>query len=818
MGELITWLVVVEAFGLAALPVGWWLLRNLPDRGIAFAKPLGLLLVGYFVWAGSAFGFLANARDTIVLCLALLAGVGWLRFGSATFVALRERARTLVASEFVFLLAFALAAILRAYNPDIAGTEKPMDFAFFNAALRDSGVPPQDPWLAGFGISYYYFGYFLLAMLAKVAGAGAGVAYNLALCTLFGLAATGAFGLVANLVAARESAAGRMVGAAVRHGVLAAGLLLLLSNLEGFLEVLYINNVLPLSFWQGLGIKDLLTPHAGPLWYPSDPPDTWWWWRASRVVGEFNPVTGVTADYTINEFPFFSFLLGDLHPHVMALPFLLLSLALVLNYMREGEEVSVAWLRRQWPRALVGAVVFGALGFLNSWDLPTLLFILVLGVGAQQAATGGAGRGVLAKRAFGFGGLALVAAVVLYLPFYIGLRTQASGIGVVGTRTKVQQLLVVWAPLMFTAAAFPVYYALAGPRRGLYRALATVAGAAALATVVALMALDDAALRRLAGDLASVPSLLLGAATSTLLVVLLIPTIVAYWRLLGVGEKARSLVATEAAGGQAVAEMDAIRYRVAGTRFVPEEAFAVILVGTGLLLILGSELVFVRDGFGNRMNTVFKLYYQAWMLLAVAAAYTLYFLDLRRRLAHWRGPGLAGYVTWRALATVLLVAGLAYTVLAPISKTGNFARQPTLDGTAWLRSSNPQEYEAIAWLGRVPGTPVILEAPGAEYSDFNRTSAYTGLPSVLGWAGHEYQWRGNTPEPTARKADVDTIYRTSDVSLAEGLLRKYGVSYIVVGDAEWQTYSRATESALTKFTRFADVAFRNDRVTIYRVR
>jgi uncharacterized membrane protein len=249
-----------------------------------------------------------------------------------------------------------------------------------------------------------------------------------------------------------------------------------------------------------------------------------------------------------------------------------------------------------------------------------------------------------------------------------------------------------------------------------------------------------------------------------------------------------------------------------------EGVFVLCLTLVGVALLAACEVVFVRDGFGNRMNTVFKLFYQAWVLLAVSASYTIYYLDLRRRAGGWRWPAVASYRLWRAVAAVLIAGGLVYTLLAPLSKAGFFAATPTLDGLAWLREADPHEHAAISWLAGVEGTPVILEASGGEYSRYNQVSAFTGLPSVLGWAGHEYQWRGNTPEPAARKADVDAIYRTADVQVAERLLRKYDVTFVYVGDLERQAFADAPAGALTKFSRFMDIAYRNERVVIYRVR
>ncbi len=787
MADVVYWLVTVEALGLASLPLAWWLFRTLPDRGLPLAKPLGWLLAGYVVWLGSSLGFLANRRATAVAAILVLGAIAWQSCGRETVAWLREHWRPVAAAEAVFLGFFALEAGLRAYDAAIIATEKPMDFAFLNAALRNEAMPPQDPWLAGYGISYYYFGYFLVALLAKVAGTPPAVAYNLALATLFGMVAAGAYSLVHNLAAGRSAGAGERACRATVAALAGPVFVLLLANLEGALEVLHNNAALPVEFWRWLGIRDLLSPRQGPQWFPTDPPDTWWWWRASRVVGDFDPVSGTTRDYTINEFPFFSFLLGDLHPHVMALPFVVLALALALALLREPRELTFGWFRTEKARTAAYVVCFGALGFLNSWDLPTLLLLLSLCVAAQRALVGERGALMLLQDAATFGAVALLLVFVAYLPFYIGLRSQASGIGIVAVRTKLPQFLVFWGPLLVTAAALPLV------------ALGRPARKAGLAVSAWTPWLVGAAL------LGSVGLALAGAETLGVLLALGAVTWLALWRGVFGGAKASAGVPSAPAGD-------------GDGKVAREDIFALALAAVAVLLLAVCEVLFVRDSFGSRMNTVFKLYYQAWLLLAVASAYTIYYLDLRRRVGRWRWPALAGYHLWRGAATALLVCGFAYTALAPLSKTGFFAGPPSLDGLAWLRQANPQQWGAIAWLASQEGTPVILEASGPEYSQFNLVSAFSGLPSVLGWAGHEYQWRGNTPEPARRKADVDSIYQTADAKAAEQLLRRYGVTFVVVGDAERQAYAGAPAGALTKFARFMDVVYQNERVAIYRLR
>ena len=220
----ILWWVVIQIVGWAALPLAHRLFRHLPDRGYVLAKPLGLLLVSYLFWLLCVLGVLRNTTGSIIFCLVVVAGASaylYHRAGQADGYALRaflrERWRLILVSELLFLAGFALWALYRAYNPDISATEKPMEFAFLNGILRSDRFPPLDPWLSGYAISYYYFGYVMMAVLTRLSGAAPSIAFNLGIALLFALTLTGAFSLVYNLVAgfrARPRGRGRRERAA----------------------------------------------------------------------------------------------------------------------------------------------------------------------------------------------------------------------------------------------------------------------------------------------------------------------------------------------------------------------------------------------------------------------------------------------------------------------------------------------------------------------------------------------------------------------------------------------------------------------------
>jgi YYY domain-containing protein len=201
------------------------------------------------------------------------------------------------------------------------------------------------------------------------------------------------------------------------------------------------------------------------------------------------------------------------------------------------------------------------------------------------------------------------------------------------------------------------------------------------------------------------------------------------------------------------------------------------------------------------MNTVFKFYFQAWVVWAVASGYILVRLLRQRKMAV------------ASIALFMITLGLLYPILAISARADEYGGTPTLDGSAYLFEVQPDDFAAIAWLNEsVEGEAVILEAPGGSYAYEGRVSAHTGLPAVLGWAAHELQWRGDYDEQARREPDIETLYTSVEPEEVLTLLNKYGISYIYVGPTERNRYPAA---GLAKFAGLADVVYEAGAVTIY---
>lgn len=802
MFSVLIWWLLLQVIGVLALPLVLKLCRFLPDRGYGFARQAGLLLSGYLFWILVTLGVLQNTTASIVLVLLLMGAASaflWAREGREMLAALRERKRLIVATEALFFLSFVAFAVFRAYNPEIAATEKPMEFGFINAILRSRTFPPRDPWLSGYSISYYYFGYVIVAMLTRLSGLASDVTFNLAGITLFALTVNGAFSLVYNLVQAYLERRTQLVQAtekvvswvSILTGLFGSLLVALMGNLEGVFELVRARGGGSEALWSWLDVKDLHATPPSTTWYPDD---GWWWWRASRVIHDRN-AAGQSIE-VIDEFPFFSFLLGDNHPHVLALPFVFLALALALNLLLslgkpeqapstepKGNGLLARMLgaiRAIWAGGpydlLLWALLLGSLGFLNTWDYPIYLgiFVLVYAI-RRQSEYARLGWGWITD-VIQMGIVMLALGLLFYLPFYVSFRSQAGGFGSVGAiKTRWHQYLLMLGVSLYLVASLLVAllfrYARSSPEERRLPPLALAFGAA-------------------------------------LLLFFLLALAKGWWTAAGISAFLSLAVILLIWGGRL--EMQGER---PAARLEPSSLFALLLAIMGLALTVSVEFVYLKDTFDSRMNTVFKFYYQAWVLTGIAAAYGTFYVT--QKLKDSGGPARAGLVLWGLVGVILVGTGLSYTVAATISKANGFRGQPTLNGTRYVEQYRKDDYDAIQWLrAHAPDDAVMLEAPGGSYSEYNWVSAHTGIPTLLGWGGHELQWRGNYDEPGKREPEIEAIYRETDVARVSALLDKYSIDYVYVGRLEQEKY-RLNQPMIRKFDRIMTRAYENGSVTIF---
>ncbi len=746
-----SWLLVLELLGLATWILLLPILSGLPDRGWVLSKLIGVLATAWFVWWAASLEMLpatpgvARTNALILVCAALATSLARRR---AVRRDLGSAWRAMLGFELLFLGLFAAGALLRAANPDlwhpIFGGEKPMELAFLNGVLRSSRLPPYDPWYSGGYINYYYFGQWLAAHLMRLASVGPQYGFSLAVATVW--AWTGTLSAAIGYTLARQW--GR--GAAGVVGGLSLLFVLLVGNLDGGVQL----------------IQSMRDDGVAELWRTFD------FWRSTRLEGAF----------FIHEFPFFTFLYGDLHAHMIAMP---LGLALVLlgAFLVARRELVSA--RDTIVVSVLGGLLAGALVVTNPWDVPAYTGLFALATTLYWACSGD----TLRRRATGalasLGIVALVAGIG-YFPFFRSFKSFYGEIGLVTTPTRPTIYLNMLGLFLFLAGWHAVTRAWhAGPR----------ARAATLGLPLLLAA-----------------AVLLRGSEQWVLVLLLS---LLSWLLLAAWHDRRSAPALVWTG----------------------------LAAGGTLIWAGIEVLYLKDFLEGsdwyRQNTIFKFGLQSWLLLALGCAGLLY-LSLsgaRSRLARL-GP--------MAIVTVLVAASLVYPVYGTAARVRyRFPEPPTgatLDGEAYMRTATLQnesgrverygdDYEAILWMReniREPAT--IVEAGIGPYrGNGGRISAFTGLPAVVGWDNHESQQR--YPEPVARRnADVRDLYNSPSPRRALEVVLRYDVRYIYVGPVERlhefgdasNVEPYGSRRGLAKFDRMAregvlDVAYSNRGVTVYEV-
>ncbi|MFT4039795.1 MAG: DUF2298 domain-containing protein [Thermomicrobiales bacterium] len=701
---LITW---------AFAPAVRWLCASLSDRGAAVTRPLALLAAVYPAWLLAGLGVVPFGAAPVIATVVIAGAVGWVAFARDPS---RDLAwlRTLAITEIASAALFAGYVWLRGFTPQILNTEKPMDVALLASSARSLSIPPADPWFAGQPINYYYLGYLLHGTLARLTGVAPSIALNLALATIFSTTMVACFGVAWNVVRPWWG----------RNAALAAG------GLGAFAVVLAGNLFAPIRL-----LQDPLT-----VW------NAWWWdtdtgigWRASRIVCD-----GLTEGYhcpppavaTINEFPAFSLILGDLHPHLMALPYVVTIIALAWNVYSApaGTLTTRAWAVRL---ALSGAAA-GALYALNAWDLPTGLALLLI------AAVVAAGP-LLADR-LRAGAILLLAAALPWLPFVAVYRPPVVSLA------GIEPTWLTGLPIV--ARVFSLIAPYEGVRTSAaeYLTMFGLSWAVGVALVLAGPGWNDT--RASIGR----PAVIAMAALALLAVAFSAPVLL----LCGV-------------------PLTLALAQLARKHGPDPRTFALAAYSAAWFLCIIVEFVYIRDLFDNRMNTLFKFYYQAWTLSALGMAVALVALAVAARRS------FTATLFVRLATVAALVLGLTYPVVASKQWTDDFAEWQGMDGIAY---ADPDEVAAIRWLAAnaLPGD-VVLEAAGCSYYPlsqfpYSRVSAFTGIPTVIGWGNHERQWRSGQPDLTAqidaRAEDVRAMYADP----ASPLFAQYGVDWIFIGQYE----------------------------------
>ena len=714
-----TWYLLALVLGAAAMPLTGRLFRRFQDRGWMFSKVTAIAVSGFLTWflvAVKIIKFTTMTCIVVTLVCAAASLILYCREQKAGFECIPFAHLDLVyAEELLFFTAFLLWTYFAGFHPAAYGTEKFMDYGFMEAMMRSKTLPATDLWYSQGKINYYYGGQYFAVFLTKLSGAKVELTYNLMRTFVAGLAFAMPFSLIHQIVTDRlgkvrtgwkkalPSVTGIMAGISV--------------SIAGNMHYVVYGQIIPF-------IQKLKGEEVSNYWFPD----------ATRYIG-FNPDV---EDKTIHEFPCYSFVLGDLHAHVVDIMFVLLLLGLLYAWMKKvrttelsGESMS---RREFWkkqllmPQLLAAGALLGMFHWTNYWDF-VIYFVVTCGAALFMNIIGQKGKirwvlGVTAAQAVEI----LTLATVIILPFTLQFDTSnmVQGIALAKHHSLPHQLLVLWG--------------------------------------------------------------LPGILTILFVVSLLI-------------EKLRG------------AEQKSLYHLLTSIRL--PDLFAVLMGLCAIGLVLIPELVYVRDIYENgnaRANTMFKLTYQAYIMFGMTMIYAIF-----RLLVIGKNKILKVLAFIGLFLFVWTCGYFGNSVHSWFGEVWKPSQYKGLNATAFLETDFPEDVNGIRWLKEnISDAPVVLEANGDSYSEYERVSAMTGLPTIMGWYVHEWLWRGNLSDLNAKIEEIQEIYTSTDETRVKELLEEYNVSYIFVGSCERNKYGADMNNDLLK--SLGEVVFQDSEYPTYIVK
>lgn len=758
------------------------------DSAYFYSIIFSWLGIGFLTWFSAHLGLpvFTSRFVQVILIVAILAIIA-LNILKKEPIKLEAKSHStinqILLTTLIFLSSFALGIYFRTLKPEIYGLEKFMDYGFMMSMWRDNSLPAKDMWLAGHFINYYYFGQYLFTLLAKLTGIEPKISYNLSMAASFSITFTLAYSLIRDIIfyKIKENKGSNNFIANI-SGLLAALLLCLAGNSHAFFYR-------PSSLGHGL-VKYLqrFGTKTGKIsdFYFSD---------STRFIGH-NPDS---SDKTIHEFPLYSYVVGDLHAHMINLSFVLLFLVILFAfyiYLRKAKDLLD-------KKTLIYASTLGFLlaifSMTNYWDFAIYFVVTFLTLVAALLSRG--------KNNWLSVLLFIVQTLVYFIPFLLDFGNPVIKLGLYLIASICSYIIYRYKNDSLTISGFYLSF------------IFLISHLFSLQMNLNMSQMPKAF--KLVQNNSSLYQLfILWAFHAAVGIIYIVYMFWANHNRIKFHLQEQNFV-------QAIANLPA------------DNLFIFILVCCGLGLILVPEIIYLKDIYEvnfARANTMFKFTYQSFALLSLGAAY--FFGELlfkfipkknvaelenaktfnknvnyiNRESSEWNFK----YLVPLLACTISLIIPFSYT--SSISDWFDFSKEKakrTLDGSRYIANLSVEDdagvhhslrnrLNLIDYLNENESTSVnILESYGSSYSDYASVSAYTGLSTVLGWETHEWLWRTTSFEESSYKnliaplqREINEFYTTNNKSLQVDFIKKNKIKYIVVGELERIKHPDINESAL----------------------
>lgn len=725
------WWFVVFLLGIIFFPLSSLFFSRFYDKGYLFSKTFGIAVSGYILWVLSSIKVLkfTSTSCLIVIGLCVICN-GFLLImkkrknkkkrttllNEQILSEFKEKCSLFITEELMFFLIFLVWTYIRGFKPEAYGTEKFMDYGFMTTMMRTEFFPSVDLWFAGEKLNYYYVGQYIATYLTKLSFVTVNVGYNLMLMMIASFGFVLPYSIVMN-VTKNSMVHGKKSKVPMIAGLLAGAGVSLASNLH-----------FVLFYWIVPMIQDIFEVETkSSFWFPD----------STRYIG-YHPDT---TDKTIHEFPNYSFVLGDLHAHVINIIFVLTMLAILYGWilyrknMKEKldsiQEKTYPVLWKELCNPYICAIGFfiGLFHTTNFWDFP--IYYVVAGAIILYTNLVIYDFSIRCLKITAYQGIIImVLAKLIALLFTMNFDQISTNIYITESVTPLYQLVILWG--------LPV----------------------------------------------------------VLVISLLVALIKENKNINRVEEHQGNSFQNNELSLQNKRTSFGDKFRIFILQLDFNDAFVLLIGLCAIGLVLMPEIVYVKDiysGDYKRANTMFKLTYQAFILFGICAGYILTKFLVKPKF-YWQ-------LKVAIVGLLLFLSSCWYTKVSVSLWYGNIflvENYKGLDAAAFMEDSFYEDYLATNWLNEnIEGTPVVLEVNGDSYSDYQRVSVVTGLPTVVGWYVHEWLWRGNVQVVDDRIADVKDIYTSTDLDLITSYIAKYQVAYIYIGKLEYEKYEDINIELLT---------------------
>lgn len=752
----------------------------LNDRGLFVSKIIGLVFISSFVWLLTLFtpipnlGYVWRISFLIFVIVAILKLLNK-EFRREIINFIISKKTQILLFEFIFLSVFFFFVLLRMYDNNAVGTERPMDSMMLNSVFNSYYNPPNDLWMSGNKISYYYFGYWIFAGFYSIIFFDTNNLYNLSFGLIPALSSAAALSFISNFLYITKNNKLKFIKP-IFVSIITPFFLVFSSNFYGFVLLLDYMKIFPLSILNWLHGDKHVTIQNYEYFIPQD---FWWWWKSSRIINSYK--NNESLDFTINEFPFFSFLLGDFHPHMISIPFFITTLILFTSYFVGSKYIYLSHKRPKisYLFTLLLILFIGSTGFINMWNLS--FFVL-----------------------FTF--------ILIYFYFYIN-KFQ---IKIIITSKFIREILLVW---IIGILVFGNFYFITSDSNISYpfisfNYITTRPIHLIYVWIIPLSIIIPLLYFMFHENFYTKSKLSLFKTKSNLLFISLFIATSIIWAIV-------NMVISEQSLAQLLLSLIFfyifylplffLIYHLITKTIKNNDVLKLsyyLLLFTAFILLYLSELFYVKDIFGNRMNTIFKFHYQVWIVFSITSGISLKFL-FEYNLRNITRIILS--ISFLILATSNIYFVTA-SYLTKIKESSNL--NPNLSSINHLENDT-NKYELIKYLRLNSNhNDVIIETQGKSYTNDSQISSESRIPTILGWVGHQLQWRSNHSDIYNREEDIDTFYISNDSQEIINIINKYSITMIILGPNEIEKYNI---NSLNKFLNISEIIYKNNDYTLLKV-